>query len=205
MRGYCFQRSFTHPYLYERLGDAWRMYDAPRGRGKARCEEFVSCHGSPELVSQVARKHAEGAYCLSAVHDANESGEEMSAEYRALGYRLGAAEPVMIHPLDRIPRAASPARVARVSTTAMVDRLAKAAGQRQILPEHLVDPPPQRSYVALRASPCGPSIADRCRSDGCGRCGRARAPASSPSVRWRGCPCHCRTRRRGRAAHPGVG
>ena len=54
----------------------------------------------------------------------------------------------MIHTLQRIPNTRSHAVIRRVSTAALADRLAKTSGQRQILPEHLVDPPPQRSYVA---------------------------------------------------------
>ena len=55
----------------------------------------------------------------------------------------------MRHPLKRIPRVPSPVPIQRVSTTAMADKLARAARRRQILPEHLVKNPPQRSYVAL--------------------------------------------------------
>ena len=38
-RGVCFTRSFTHPYLAERVGGVWVMRDGPGKRGDYRREE----------------------------------------------------------------------------------------------------------------------------------------------------------------------
>jgi ribosomal protein S18 acetylase RimI-like enzyme len=55
----------------------------------------------------------------------------------------------MIHTLRRVPRSDAPARIDRVRTQHMADRLAKAAGTRQVLPEQLSAGSPLRQYVAL--------------------------------------------------------
>ncbi len=33
VRGYGFQRSFTHPYLFEKVDGLWRMHDDPPEEG----------------------------------------------------------------------------------------------------------------------------------------------------------------------------
>ena len=42
-RGFCFTRSFTHPYLAERLGKVWVVRDGPR-KGWAATVERNGSH-----------------------------------------------------------------------------------------------------------------------------------------------------------------
>jgi GNAT superfamily N-acetyltransferase len=149
-RGFCFTRSFTHPYLAERVGPFWVMRDAPRRRPHDyRREEWIAAGVAPQEMDRIARKHTRGRFAICAIVGANEPDEPLRAGFKALGYRLGTTEAFMIHRLRRIPRGQAPARIERVRTQAMADRLAKAADARQVLPEHLSDDSPLRQYVAL--------------------------------------------------------
>lgn len=56
----------------------------------------------------------------------------------------------MIHRLDNLVTDPAPYPIVRVTTQPQADLLAKAAGRRQILPEHLTAyPAPMRQYMAL--------------------------------------------------------
>ena len=56
VRGYGFQRSFTHPYLFEKVDGLWRMYDEPRKKGGERREEFISHRMDPTDVPDEAER-----------------------------------------------------------------------------------------------------------------------------------------------------
>ncbi len=170
-RGFSFARSFTHPYVAERLapngagspaGSLWVLRDADRRSGAYRKEEWVSYGLAPEHVHAAAESSpwrertracrstgARGGYSVCAIHATDEPDQPLREGFKALGYRLGGTEPFMIHRLRRIPRVAAPAVIRRVRTEAQADRLAKAARSRQILPEHLGEDSPQRQYVAM--------------------------------------------------------
>jgi GNAT superfamily N-acetyltransferase len=149
VRGYCFTRSFTHPYVAGKAGPLWVLRDGPRKRGYARREEFVSYGVEPMRAHRLVAKHARGHYCICVLHDLDEDGLDLRDDFKDLGYRLGHSEFMMVHNLKRIPRVPAPLSIRRVDTEAMADRLAKVARSRQILPEHLGKDAPQRSYVAL--------------------------------------------------------
>ena len=148
-RGFCFTRSFTHPYLAERVGPMWVVRDAPRKRGSYRNEEWIAYDVAPKEVDRLARKHTRGRFAICAIHAIGEADEPLRIDFKALGYRLGTTEPLMIHRLQRIPRCNRPATIQRVTTEEMAKRLAKAARSRQVLPEHLAKGSPLRAYVAL--------------------------------------------------------
>lgn len=148
-RGFCVTRSFTHPYLAERVGSLWVMRDGPRARGDYRREEWVAHGVAPVKVEETVRKHARGHYCICAIHAVDESDVSLREGYKALNYRLGATEAVMVHELERIPRCAAPVEIVRVIDAELAGLLNKAAGSRQILPEHLALAAPVRCYVAL--------------------------------------------------------
>jgi|TARA_B100001964_G_scaffold235159_1_gene294797 GNAT superfamily N-acetyltransferase len=150
VRGYGFQRSFTHPYLFEKVDGLWRTHDEPRKKGGERREEFISHRMDPTDVHAVARKHARGHYCLCPIHGPDDDADLIRDTYKDLGYRLNHTEFFMIHSLSRIPRVVSPVTLERVTTMEMAERLAKTAARRQILPEHVdAEDPPMRVYVAL--------------------------------------------------------
>jgi GNAT superfamily N-acetyltransferase len=148
-RGFCFTRSFTHPYLAERVGPVWVLRDAARKNGDYRNEEWVAHGVPPDRVDALARAHARGRFAVCAVHAVNEDDQPLRVGYKALGYRLQTTEPLMVHRLRRIPRIDAPAAIERVTTAGVADRLAKAARTRQVLPEHLAEGSPLRQYVAL--------------------------------------------------------
>ena len=161
-RAWCFARSFTHPYLAERLptgapeghpgGSLWVLRDAERRSGKYRNEEWVSHGLAPDRVHAAAtgpQPHRRGGYTVCAIHAADEPDQPLRTGFKALDYRLMTTEPFMVHRLRRIPRVAAPATIRRVRTPELAQRLAKAARSRQILPENLGADAPQRQYVAL--------------------------------------------------------
>jgi hypothetical protein len=148
-RGFCFTRSSTHPYLAERVGKLWVVRDAPRAGGNYRREEWIACGSAPDKVDQVAREHTRGRFAVCAIYGVHESDEPLRRGFKALNYRLGRTEAVMVHDLKRIPRFDKPAEIGRVTTEGMAARLNKAAKSRQVLPEHLSENSQLRQYVAL--------------------------------------------------------
>lgn len=156
-RGFAFTRTFTHPFEARRIGPAWVIRDSPRKRADDyRREEWVAHGVAPQDLHELARKHTRGRYCLCPIRDSNEPDAPLRAAYKSLGYRLGSTEPMMAHRLARIPRLPEPFTVQRVLTQELADRLAEAAGRRQILAAYLAPNAPLRQYVALDgATPIG--------------------------------------------------
>jgi GNAT superfamily N-acetyltransferase len=150
-RGFAFTRSFTHPYLAERVGLVWVVRDAPRKNPRDyRKEEWIAHGVGAAEVDRLARSHTRGRFAVCAIRGADEPDAPLRAAYKSLGYRLQTTEPFMIHRLKRIPRFACPVDVQRVTTRDLAERVAKAAESRQMLDEHVGrDDAPLRQYVAL--------------------------------------------------------
>jgi len=148
-RGICVPRSFTHPYLAERVDGMWVTRDAPRRRGRYRREEWFAHGIAPDETVRTVRRDTRGQYAICAICAVGESDEPMRAGYRSLDYRLGFTEPIMVHRLRRIPRLASPIEIVRVLDAALADKVNTAVRRRQILPEHLTTEAPLRMYAAL--------------------------------------------------------
>ena len=148
-RGFSYTRGFTHPYPARRIRSMWHLKDGPRTKGSYRREEWIAYGVTPRRIHQAGLKHSHHRYCVSAIYGTEESPEVLREQFKALGYRLGSTEALMIHDLKRIPRVANPVDVKRVRTRDLADRLNKAAGARQILPGHLGTDTPLRQYVAL--------------------------------------------------------
>ena len=148
-RGICVPRSFTHPYLAERVEGLWVTRDAPRKRGRYRREEWVAHGFTPEQTVEIVSRHTCGRYAICAICATGESDEPLRAGYRTLDHRLGFTEPIMVHHLRRIPRFASPIEIVRVLDPALATRVNKAVRRRQILPEHLEPDAPLRMYAAV--------------------------------------------------------
>ncbi|MCY4483937.1 MAG: GNAT family N-acetyltransferase [Spirochaetaceae bacterium] len=156
-RGFSYVRSRTHPYeatpnAVPGFPDApplWVLRDAERRRGNYRTEEWLSCNLPPAVVDAAARADTRGRFVICAIHPAGSSDQPLRDGFRALGYRLNTTEPLMMHPLRRIPRVAAPAEIGRVLTPEMADRLHQATHNRQIRPEDLHPGARQRQYVAF--------------------------------------------------------
>jgi GNAT superfamily N-acetyltransferase len=147
-KGFCFTRSFTHPYLASKIGPAWVVRDGPRKSGDYRGEEYIVHGVEAATVDALARKHTRGRFTVCALCANGEDGDALKADYKGIGYRLQGTEMMMVHALKRVPRFESPAKIERVITQAVADELAKAARVRMILPEHFSDDSPLRQYVA---------------------------------------------------------
>jgi len=147
--GFSFTRSLTHPYVGERIGPLWVMRDAPRKKpADYRVEEWVSTGIAPATVDRLARAHTRGRYALCVIVPIGEEEAPTRAAYRALGYRLGRTEPLMVHDLQTIPRPASPARVHRVLSPDLAARVATARGRRSLSADLLKRDAPLRLYAA---------------------------------------------------------
>jgi GNAT superfamily N-acetyltransferase len=148
-KGFADTRCYTHPCLAKRVGKLWQVKDGPREKGDYRREEWIGCGLPPERYQQAAQKHSITKHVVSAISNVGESDEDLRDGFKALNYRLGGTEALMVHEMKRIPRAEKPVNIVRVLQQDLADRLNKAAGPRQILPEHLVKDAPVRQYVAL--------------------------------------------------------
>lgn len=149
--GFTFTRSFTHPFVAERFGPLQVVRDAPRKRAADyRTEEWIACGPPPAEVHRLVTRHHRGQFAICELIPADVDPAPIRAAYKKLGYRLRATEALMSHGLKRIPVRRSPAEVARVLTAGAAEALNRAAGRRQLLPEHLHADAPIRSYAAVR-------------------------------------------------------
>src|SRR5436853_7729439 len=107
VRGFCAEKSRTHPYEFARVGKVWVMRDAPRKNPKDyRKEEWVAYGVPPREVDAVARlggtgivpvlrpSPAQRRFFVCAVRAMYEPDESLSASYKELGYRLLSTEPL---------------------------------------------------------------------------------------------------------------
>jgi GNAT superfamily N-acetyltransferase len=151
VRGFSFTRSFTHPYLAERIHPrTWVLRDAPRARADYRGEEYVATGVSAADLDALAWRHTRGRFKICVMQASAEPDMPIRQEFRALGYRLMATESLMLHQLAVLTPVVEPYPVVRITTEAQATLLAQAARSRQILPEHLAaDPAPMRQYMTL--------------------------------------------------------
>ena len=150
VRAFCFGRSRTHPYEFSQVDGIWWMRDAPRRNERNyRKEEWVAYDIEPAKIDVVVREHTRGRYAVCAMCAEGETDESMRAEYKRLGYRMLVTEPLFVHDLKRIPRAAAAVKITRVRTTELAARFGKATRSRPIPPQDLTAKAPFRQYVAL--------------------------------------------------------
>jgi GNAT superfamily N-acetyltransferase len=150
VRGFCAQKSATHPYEFSQIDGVWMMRDTPRKNPRYyRKEEWVA-YGTPAAkVDTLARRQTRGRFFVCAVRSMNEADEPLRASYKELGYRLLSTEPLFIHRLKKIPKAHAPAVIERVATDEMARKFGKASRSRPIPVEQLGKDAPFRQYVAL--------------------------------------------------------
>lgn len=150
VHGFAFTRSFTHPYLVEAVGEhGWLLRDAPRKRPEYRSEEIVLTGVAPEAVLETVRAASDRRPRICVLLPDGEDDAPLRAAMKAGKARLMATEGFFVHDLSGVTSAPGPLPQRRVATAAEVERIAKAAGRRVVLPEHLgVEPPPMREYAA---------------------------------------------------------
>lgn len=152
VRGFAVTKSFTHPYVPERVGPAWVMRDGPRrDPRKYRREEWTATAVDPADLHRLATGHSRSRFALCPVRAMVDDQQELRRAYKALGYRFGGVEAMMVHRLRGIPRPRPPGEIAvvQVTTPELADRLHAATRRRQLLPEHLGPGSPLRQYAAL--------------------------------------------------------
>ncbi len=155
VQGFCFGRSLTFPHAAERIDKLWVLRDAERSDPTDyRKEEWIAFNVEPAVVDAAARQFSRGRYFVGAVLENNGDEAGLRREYKLLGYRLLATEPLMVHSLKRIPRAAcsprmSTLRIERVTTREMAQRFAAASNMRLMTAEQLEDAKALRQYVAI--------------------------------------------------------
>jgi GNAT superfamily N-acetyltransferase len=150
VRALSFTRSFIYPYQAERVGPLWVVRDGPRKQASDyRREEWIAHRIDAVEVDRIARKETRGRFCICAMRTNDEPDGPIRDAYRAIGYRLGSTESLMVHCLKRIPRLPEPFPVERVRTQDVADRLSNAARHRQVHAAHFGPDSPLRQYVAL--------------------------------------------------------
>src|SRR5205085_6784807 len=106
VRGFCAQKSATHPYEFAKVGEVWVMRDAARKNPRYyRKEEWVAFGTPAAEVDRLARQQTRGRFFVCAVRGMDDSDETLRASYKENGYRLMATEPLFVHRLKKIPRA----------------------------------------------------------------------------------------------------
>ena len=141
VRGYCVGQSLTHPYEYARIGPLWVMHDTPRGEIRVTIARRNGWHITSRPAKSIPwrdRILAVGSL-FAQVRGVDESEDPLRVEYKRLGYRLLSTEPLFVHRLKRIPRAAAPVKIVQVTT----EELPNSSG-RQLDPADLARASHQR-------------------------------------------------------------
>ena len=150
VRGFCTDKSRTHPYEHFRVGKIWVMRDAPRKNPRDyRKEEWVAYSVDAKDIDAAARKGTRGRFFVCAIRAMNEPEEPLKESYKELGYRLLSTEPLFVHRLKKVPRAANSVAIERVTTPQMAARFGKSSRTRPIPADKLVEDAPFRQFVAL--------------------------------------------------------
>jgi GNAT superfamily N-acetyltransferase len=153
VRGFSFQRSFTHLCTAERVGKLWVIRDALRKNPRNyRKEEWVAYKTPSKLVDTVARRETRGRYFIGSIHADSETEASARAEFKRLGYRLLDSETLFSHCLKRIPQPKTALKIERVLTEETAVRLGKATRSRPIPAHYLTGTAPLRQYIALDGS-----------------------------------------------------
>jgi GNAT superfamily N-acetyltransferase len=150
VRGYSTGLSLTHPYECLKIDNVWAMRDAPRRNPRYyRKEEWVAYRVEPAKVDSIARRNTRGRFFVCDIQELDKPAETVRTEYKQLGYRLLATEPLFVHGLQRIPRLKAPVKIVQVKSQELAERYGKATRTRPIPRQLFTEPVPFRQYVAL--------------------------------------------------------
>lgn len=134
--GWCYTRSFTHPYVATRLTpQVLQLHDAPRSNPNAdvRRDEFVCFGCSPTEALEISASVAKGNFAICFVLPAGVDDTEVRKEFKALGCRLGATEAFMDNTLTPIEATEPIIPIVRIADQAHADAIGKAWRRKQIL------------------------------------------------------------------------
>lgn len=134
--GWCYTRSFTHPYVATRLTpQVLQLHDAPRSNPNAdvRRDEFVCFGCSPSEALEISASASKGNFAICFVLPIGVDDTEVRKEFKALGCRLGATEAFMDNTLAPIEATEPIIPIVRIADQAHADAIGKAWRRKQIL------------------------------------------------------------------------
>ena len=134
--GWCYTRSFTHPYLATRLTpQILQLHDGPRSNPNAdvRRDEFVCFGCLPNEALEISAEAAKGNFAICFVLPAGADDTEVRKEFKLLGCRLGATEAFMENDTPEIEPTEPIIPIVRIADQAHADAIGKAWRRKQIL------------------------------------------------------------------------
>lgn len=140
--GWCYTRSFTHPYLATRLTpQILQLHDAPRANPNAdvRRDEFVCFGCSPREALEISASAALGNFAICFVLPVGADDTEVRKEFKALGCRLGATEAFMDNDMPHIEVTEPIIPIVRIADQAHADAIGKAWRRKQILSQDIAN------------------------------------------------------------------
>lgn len=141
--GFCYTRSFTHPYVATRLTpQVLQLHDGPRSNPNAdvRRDEFVCFGCSPSEALAISADAASGNFAICFVLPLGADDTEVRKEFKALGCRLGATEAFMDNDLPDISATEPIIPIVRITDQAHADAIGKAWRSKQILSRDIGNP-----------------------------------------------------------------
>lgn len=149
MEGFCYGKSFTHPYGWDKVGRIWVMRDGPRKSGSYRLEEFVSYRVDAAEVLKAISHSKPKRYAIAVVLGLSEDREESKKAFKAHGLRMLGSEKFFALS-SSAPDIESSVTVRRVMSREDAARVARSAqGHRQILESDLREDARLRLYAAF--------------------------------------------------------
>ncbi|HEY0868227.1 MAG TPA: GNAT family N-acetyltransferase [Fimbriimonas sp.] len=146
-KGFCFTRSYSHPYESVALGPMRLLRDQGNPRTPRAAEVVVNGTPAAEAAGLI-RQARLGRHFVCAYASSDGDAKAVKEDWKGQAYRLLGTETLMAVRLDdhlALPQASG---VELVDSKVGCEALAKAAGSRQILSCHLGRPDLIRAYVA---------------------------------------------------------
>jgi GNAT superfamily N-acetyltransferase len=138
-RGFCYTRSFTHPYLFSRLGKLRVLQDGPRNSGDQRKVEIVSIGMDPQEVCDAIRELKPPRFFACPIDLMDADFEATKRVFKANHFRCLGKEPLFVLALGQERKARISHAIQRVTDPEQANRVKVAAGSRQILERDLHD------------------------------------------------------------------
>lgn len=115
--GFAETKCRTWPYETIQHESVWQLRDRERKNSRDyRKEEWIAYGVAPGEVHAIAKQGTRGLYFIGQMLSLQDCAEELKSEFKALGYRLLASEPLFVHDLRRIPRSQCAASIQLLRT-----------------------------------------------------------------------------------------
>jgi len=130
VRAFSEGKSYSCPYLLDRVDGLWVMHDPP-GKRYPRKTEVMSVGLRPEETVARVRKLSLGWHFLCHIHPPEESFNDIRRAYKSLGYRAIATEWVFASDLSHVPIKESEPPVRLIRTQAEFDSVKQVAARKR--------------------------------------------------------------------------